>query len=118
MDKLTNYNDKTIKKLVKEFAMKPLFTRVIITLNREMNEGGVIMNENPLSETQYVVAAGGSAQVKAGDKILLDLTKMTVKVPLDTDKNQMIETIKVDPLKTEQGVFAFIYDNQIKAIFN
>lgn len=118
MEKITNFNDKTISKLIKEFPMKPMFTRAIITLNREVTEGEVVMNDNPLAEVQYIVAAGGSAQVKAGDKILLDLAKLTVKVPSPTDGNQMIETIKIEPLKTEQGVFAFIYDNQIKAIFN
>ena len=118
MGEIQNYNEKTIKKLVKEFPLTPIFTRVVITLNREVNEGEVILNENPLAEVQYVVAAGDRAAVKAGDKVLLDLTKMTVKIPSPTDQNQMVETIKVDPLKTDQGVFAFIYDNQIKAIYS
>lgn len=115
MGEIKNYDDKSIDKLVKEFPIEPLFTRVIITLNREQEDNGLILKENPLNEEQYVLAVGGSAQVKPGQKILLDLEKMTVKVPSKTDSSQMTEKIKIDFIPVGKEVFGIIYDNQIKA---
>lgn len=118
MAEVKNYDDKSIKKLIKDFPMEPMFTRVIITLNKEAdNESGLILSDNSLSEVQYVVAAGGSAQVQVGKRILLDLEKMTTKIPDPNNQHEQIETIKVDPIMVDGQMFAIIYDNQIKCKF-
>lgn len=118
MGEVNNFDDKSIKALVKSFPMEPMFTRVIITLNKEKDdESGLILSDNSLSEVQYVVSAGGSAQVKPGQKILLDIEKMTVKVPNPENSHEQIETIKVDPILVEGNMYAIIYDNQIKCKF-
>ena len=110
-------NDASSQQIIDTYPIQPLFTRVIISLNRKQStKSGIILPSNPLLEEQYVIAAGPTAQVKPGDKIILDLDKMTVKKPSKSDVTEMIETIKVDPIVVEGfDVYAVIYDNQIKA---
>ena len=112
-----NYTAETILELTKEFPLEPMFTRVIVTLNQVSQEGDLVLTSNALDEEQFVVAVGGTAQVKPGQKILLDLPKLTKKVPDPNNTHTPIEQIFIETLTVDEVVYGIIYDNQIKCKF-
>ena len=117
--KFNNVTKETIDDIVNTYPIQPLFTRVVISLNRKISsKSGIILPSNPLEEVQYVIAAGSSSVLKPGMKIILDLDKMTVKRPSKTDVTQITESIKIEPLEVEGfDVYGVIYDNQVKAYY-
>lgn len=97
------------------FPYEPMFNKVIVTLNREIPDGNLILSDNMMSEEQFVVAVGPTAQVKAGQRVLLDLEKMMVSVKsADNDVYEVIKQIKIDPIEVDNTVFAIIEDRYIK----
>lgn len=98
----------------KSFPLEPLFSQVIITLNSDENdEYG--LGEKVLSEIQFVVAAGETAKVQAGQKVIINLEKMMVRKPSNNqDAYEQSMEIKVDPLVVDEQVFGLIEDRFIK----
>ena len=101
-----------------EFPIQPLFNKVIITLNNLKPDGALILSENVLSDTQYIVAKGGSVnQLSIGDKVLIDIEKLMV--PTKSEDNNAYEQqmqIKIDPIIVDGITYAIIEDRVIKAI--
>ena len=93
----------------KAFPLTPLFNNLIITLELEP-EDALNLGDSGLNQTQTVVAAGPTAQVKTGDKVLLDFTKMT-KIVDGTTLLDIGEPVTVDSVN-----YAFIQDRIVKAI--
>lgn len=118
-EKFNNVTEDDIKELVEKYPVQPLFTRLVISLNRKASsKSGIILPSNPLEEEQYVIAAGDASVLKPGMKIILDLEKMTIKRPSKTDVTQVTESIKVDPIEVEDfDVYGVIYDNQVKGYY-
>jgi hypothetical protein len=112
-----NLTHEEVLELIKEFPLQPMGNRVIITINKEEEDGNLVLSNNVLSEEQYVVAVGPMAErfVSPGDKVLLDLEKMMVRSPLSTDVEQMSTQIKIDPIEVEDLQFAIVNDNCFKA---
>tara|TARA_R110002050_G_scaffold267498_1_gene409182 strand:+ start:3947 stop:4306 length:360 start_codon:yes stop_codon:yes gene_type:complete len=112
-----NYTAETVLELTKDFPLEPMFTRVIVTLNQIVQDGELVLASNALDEEQFVVSVGGTAQVKPGQKILLDLTKLTKKIPDPTNTHTTIDSIFIETLTVDEVVYGIIYDNQIKCKF-
>lgn len=101
------------------FPEQPLFNKVIVTLNKEEVDGGLVLSDNTLSEIQYVVAAGNTSQVQAGQKVRLDLERMTVKVRVEENNSyETVEQIKIDPIIVNDTMYAIIEDRFIKTKVN
>jgi hypothetical protein len=114
-----NYTQEEVTKIAENFKLKPFGNRVIITVNRVEEEGEVLTTNNIIAEEQYVVAVGPMAErfVAAGDKVILDLEKMTVRTPVDHDQFQVNTQIKIDPIEVDGMRFAMVNDNCFKAKF-
>ncbi len=99
-----------------QFPVEPLYSKVIITLNRDEDEGGLVLNDAGLSESQYVVAAGTHSKLKPGEKVILDLKKMVVRGPsADDNAYDATSQIELDPIEVNGVIYAFVEDRVIKA---
>jgi hypothetical protein len=118
MEEIKHMTQEDVNAIVKNFPLQPTFNRVLITLNTDVEEDGLIISTAGLSETQYVVAKGPNCQFLAGSKVLIDLDKLSVKRPSDTDQAQMTTQIKIDPVQVDGVTYTFIEDRYIKAVDN
>ena len=117
MDEIKNMDRDDVLDIIETFPIKPLNRKVIITLNMEEVDGGLVLSENQLSETQYVIAADKYIiDVKAGDKVLLDLDKLMEFVPSSSNSEERRSRIKVRPIQYKDKMFAMINSNIIDAI--
>jgi len=97
------------------FPLEPMFNKVIITLNKEDEDGNLVLSDKVLSEVQFVVSAGETARVKAGQKVLIDIEKMMVKVaPSEHNVYEDNYQIKIDPIFVGDNMYALIEDRIIK----
>lgn len=108
-----NLKGKELKKVIKEFTFKPSFNRIIVTTNRIENDKGVITTEDAIDSMQYVIAAGETSKFVAGDTIMLDFDRLTVKERSANDSTQVISRIKITPFIHDKRVFTVIFDNEI-----
>lgn len=102
--------------LVKIFPEQPLFNKVIITLNLDKADGGLVLSDNSLSDIQYVVAKGPnvSKEVTTGALVRIDLEKLSVQVPVDGNSHETVSQIKIDPIFFNGSMYALIEDRIIK----
>lgn len=101
-----------------KFKVQPSFNKVIVTLDLDKDqnqEDGVVLDETGLSETQTVMASGPHSLFKEGQRVILDLEKMSVSRPSKTDQYKMNTSIKIDPITVDGVTYAFIEDRCIKA---
>lgn len=113
MSNLTEYE---VDNLTRSFKLEPTFNKVIVTLNTEVEDGGLVLSDNTLSEVQYIIAKGEHVKsFELGQKVLLDLDKMMIKEPNPTNQYEMITRIKIDPIIVDGVTFAIIEDRLIKA---
>lgn len=99
------------------FPIEPLFNKVIITLDTVESVDGLELETTMLSDTQYIVAKGGSVtQLAEGDKVIIDIEKLMV--PVRSDEGNAYETrmqVKIDPIEVDGVMYAIIEDRVIKA---
>lgn len=55
MGEQKNLTQDDVLDLMRNFEIQPLFNKVVITLNREEEDGSLILSDNTLSEIQYTV---------------------------------------------------------------
>lgn len=116
MEDFKQLSKEEVQTITKGFPIEPLFNKVIVTLNREEDASGVIVSNTSLSDVQYVIAAREGSPVKAGDKVHLDMRKLKIKVPSETDVHQMIEVLNLDFVTVNDVDYTYIDDRVIKAI--
>ncbi len=112
-----NLKGKELKKVIKEFNFKPSFNRLIVTVNRLENNKGVITTEDALDSIQYVIASGESSKFEPGEKIMLDLDRLTVVERSASDQTQTISRIKISPFIHGDMVFTSLFDNEVMGKF-
>jgi hypothetical protein len=117
MEEVMNLTAEQVAEIIKDFPLVPYGNRVIITLNREEVDGNLVLSNNTLDDEQYVIAVGPRAahDTAPGDVVLLDLEKMTVRMPVEHDQYQTTSQIKVDPIEIDGVVYGFVNDNCFKA---
>lgn len=117
MGELRNYSKEEVLELIKTMPIEPMFNKVIITINRVEADGELVLTNDMLAEEQFVLAVGPMAarSVSPGDRVILDLEKMTVRAPLDYDQTQVSTQIKIDPIYVGETQFAIVNDNCFKA---
>jgi hypothetical protein len=107
MEEVTNLSQDDVLEVIKDFPLDPTRSRMIITVNTDEPEDGIDMTGNSFAEVQYVVAVGNFNQdIKAGQKVILDLKRMLAK-----DNSGQIE---IDPIEVNGRMYAFINDGDIK----
>lgn len=99
----------------KGFPWEPNWGKLIITINQESEEGEVSLNNTFMSARQFVLAAGERAFAQPGDDILLDMNKLTVRIPADYDNGQTVEQLRVEVIYEDGIAFAMIDSNVVVA---
>lgn len=117
-----NLTKNEVEKIIKDFPVQPLRNRVVITVNKEIKLGGLDLEDNILSETQYIIAGEiifRDMKVSPGEKVLIDLKRLSKPVRVEIDNTyQTIDKIEIDPIEVEGMVYAIIDDTYVKAIDN
>lgn len=113
-----NLSQLEVLELVKIFPETPLFNKVIITINTEEVDGNLILSDNVLSEIQYIVSKGDNViNLELGQKVRIDIEKLTVKVQAPNNTYETITQVKIDPIKVDGIAYAIIEDRFIKSKF-
>jgi len=118
MEEIKRMTQEDVNQVIEGFPVVPTFNKVLITLNTDVEEDGLIISNTGLSETQYIVAKGANCTFEVGQKVIIDLDKLSVKVPSDTDQTQMTVQIKIDPIQVDEVMYTLIEDRYIKALDN
>lgn len=117
---MKNLSKEDVLELIEDFPIKPMFNKVLITLNTLDGDGIIVVDNNMLSDTQFVIAKGGMVNsVNEGDRIIIDVKKLTK--PVSFERNNQVETVyetDIDAIEIDGVAFAFIEDRVIKAIDN
>ncbi len=117
MEEVKNMSLNDVLEVITEFPIKPLGRRLIITLNMDESEDGLLLAESSFSESQYVVAVGGHiTDFTPGAKVLLDLEKMMERVPSSENNYEYGTRIKIEPIEVNGKVYGFINENVVKGI--
>lgn len=117
MEDIKNITKEEVLEIIKAFPITPLRNRLIITVNVDEEEDGLVLTNTSFSESQYVVSTGTFIKdVKVGDKVILDLDKMVETVADDHNPYEKVSRIKIDPIEVDGKIYAMVYDSVIKAI--
>lgn len=114
-----NLTQDDVLELIGDFPMTPLKNRVIITINTdsEESEDGVKLSSNSLAETQFVMAVGGMVHdLVPGNRVLLNLEKMTETRPAHLNAHEKVPMINLRPLEINGRVYAMIFDGVIDSL--
>ena len=105
--------------IIQTFPLEPMFNRVYITLNREAEDGELVLSDNVLSEVQYVVSGEvewRDKKIKPGQKVIIDIEKMMVPVRSEgTNAYEQVMQVKIDPIEVDGVMYALIEERYIKA---
>jgi len=117
-----NLTQDGVLELITEFPVKPTRRKLIITVNtaEDISDDGVRVTTNELAESQYVMATGQHLgdEIKPGQKVILNLERMTVSTPDVTDQFQQMASIKLRPLQINGRIYALIDDGVVDALDN
>jgi len=119
MEEVKNLTQDGVLEVIKDFPLQPLRNRVIITMNVDSPDGEVILSNNSFSETQFVVAKGSFVkEIEVGQRVLLDLEKMTETTPDPENGYETISRVKLKVVEVNGRMYAMIFDNFIDAADN
>lgn len=119
MGEIENFDIDDVLDVIIDFPIKPLGRKVIITLNMESIDGQLVLAENSLAESQYVIAVGTHVRdFKPGNKVLLDLEKMMEYRASTENSHERIGQIKMRPIEVNGKVYGIINEGVIDAIDN
>lgn len=119
MEDIENMTHDDVLEVIKGFPVQPLGRKVLITLNMEDNDGGLILSDNSFDEVQYIVAKGAHVNdFEVGAKVLLDLEQMMEYTTNPENSNERIGRIKIRPIQVGDRVYGLINDRVIDAVDN
>lgn len=117
MEEMDNITLEEVQEFIKDFPIKPLVRKLIITLNTEQVDGDIVLSNNIFSETQHVLSVGTHiTDIKPGDKVLLDIEKMTEFSPAESNSYEKIPRIKVNPIDIGDYTFGIINEAVVIAV--
>lgn len=112
-----NLSKEEVLEIVKGFKLQPTRGKVITTINTEIYDEGELQDSmETLSEYQYIVAVPSNSTLKPGDKVLIDIMKMSIPVTSPTNAYDQSSQIQLDPLKIGDNIFTFLNEGFIKAV--
>ena len=117
-EKIKNLSEIEVRELIAKFPIKPRNSFVYITMNKSSdNDEDVILEEEYITEEQYVIAVGDRVHdIEPGMKVLLDPEKMTKYVQDPNDVTTKIPTLNALPMEVDGYVVARVTDNIIHSI--
>jgi hypothetical protein len=117
-EKIKNLSEIEVRELITKFPIKPRNSFVYITMNKSSdNDEDVILEEEYITEEQYVIAVGDRVHdIEPGMKVLLDPEKMTKYVQDPNDVTTKIPTLNALPMEVNGYVVARVTDNIIHSI--
>jgi hypothetical protein len=117
-EKIKNLSEIEVRELIAKFPIKPRNSFVYITMNKSSdNDEDVILEEEYITEEQYVIAVGDRVHdIEPGMKVLLDPEKMTKYVQDPNDVTTKIPTLNALPMEVNGYVVARVTDNIIHSI--
>lgn len=118
MEEIKHMTQEDVNAVIEGFPVIPTFNKVLVTLNTDVEENGLIISNTGLSENQYIVAKGPNCTFPVGQKVIIDLDKLAVRTPSDTDQAQMTVQLKVDPVEVNGVIYTLIEDRYVKALDN
>ena len=121
MEEAVNLTQEEVLELVKNFPISPLRNKVIITTHtEELEEDGIKLTQAAFSPEQYVVAVGSYAKdyLTPGQKVMLDIEAMTVKMPNSNDAYQPQDKIMIKPVEVEGRVYGIITEDKVEYLIN
>lgn len=120
MEEVKNVTVEELNDVIASFPLEPLFNKVYITLNSVEYTDGVLLNENILSEEQYVISHGDmvNKKLKPGIKVLIDIEKLMVNVgQSSTNSYENLKEIRIDLALIDGVKYGLVDDRVIKAIY-
>jgi hypothetical protein len=117
-EKIKNLSEIEVRELITTFPIKPRNSLVYITMNKSSdNDEDVILEEEYITEEQYVIAVGDRVHdIEPGMKVLLDPEKMTKYVQDPNDVTTKIPALNALPMEVNGYVVARVTDNIIHSI--
>lgn len=117
-EKIKNLSEIEVRELINKFPIKPRNNFIYITMNKSSdNDEDVILEEEYVTEEQYVIAVGDRVHdLEPGMKVLLDPEKMTKYVQDPNDVTTKIPTLNALPIEVNDYVVARVTDNIIHSI--
>lgn len=117
MGEQKNLTQDDVLDLMGKFPLEPMFNKVYITLNNLEEDGGLVLSDNVLSESQFIVAKGPMVNsVEVGQKVLIDVEKlMKSKGVESTNQYEEVREIQLDLIEIDGNRFALVEDRVIKA---
>lgn len=117
-EKIKNLSEIEVRELITTFPIKPRNSFVYITMNKSSdNDEDVILEEEYITEEQYVIAVGDRVHdLEPGMKVLLDPEKMTKYVQDPNDVTTKIPTLNALPMEVNGYIVARVADNIIHSI--
>jgi hypothetical protein len=117
-EKIKNLSEIEVRELITKFPIKPRNSFVYITMNKSSdNDEDVILEEEYITEEQYVIAVGDRVHdLEPGMKVLLDPEKMTKYVQDPNDVTTKIPALNALPMEVNGYVVARVTDNIIHSI--
>jgi hypothetical protein len=115
-----NMSHDDVLEVITDFPVKPLWNKVIITINTEEADGALHLGDNDFSDKQYVVSGNftfGDQKVQPGTPVLLDIKRLmtSVKKEIDNVYNEY-KVVEIDPVVVNGRMYAIVDDRVIKAI--
>jgi hypothetical protein len=119
-ERQANFTHDDVLEVITDFPVKPLWNKVIITINTDEEDGALVLSDNAFSERQYVVSGNfkfGELEVTPGTPVLIDVRKLmkTVKTEVDNVYGEY-KVVEIDPVIVNDKMYAIIEDRIIKAI--
>lgn len=114
-----NFTLNDVLERIVDFPLKPLRRKLIVTINtaEDVTEDGIRTSSNELAETQYVMAVGDHiSELKPGNKVLLNLERMSVRVPNAHDMMSVSTQIKLRPVEVNGRLYALIDDGDVDCV--
>lgn len=116
-EQVANLTQDDVLGLIKDFPIEPLRNKIIITTNvEEYEDDEVELSGAAFSPEQFVVAIGSYSKdfLSPGQKVHLDLERMTVQVANDSDAYNPIPRIQLKPVEVDGRIYGIITEDKIE----
>lgn len=119
-EKQPNFTHDDVSDVIKDFPIKPLWGQLVITINTDEADGGLVLSDNAFSERQYVVAGTAGwddVKINPGTPVLINVRKLmkTVRQEVDNVFGEY-KVIEIDPVVVNDKIYAIVDSRVVKAI--
>lgn len=113
-----NVSISEISELIENCDFTPKRYHVLTTVNEENAFGAFEMSEDEnegqmLDPWQWVIAVGEGSEYKPGDRVMIDVEKMSVQERDPNDTTKIIEYLKMIAVECGEDTFTIIPDSMI-----